>query len=69
MSTESPKGYRKQGKVDDRGKFWFNNLSIDQSITIYLECEECRAELYCRPPIEEDFNQILLVRPHKCEGD
>ena len=68
MSTEPPKSGKDKGHIDGRGKFWFNNLSIDQSITIYLECEECREELYCRPPIEEDWNQILLIRPHKCEG-
>ena len=53
---------------DEQGKFWFNNLSIDFSQTVYLQCEECHQEMYCRPPIEEpDGIMVLWVQPHVCE--
>jgi hypothetical protein len=51
------------------GKFWFNNLSVDFSETYYLECEVCRAEMRCRPPMgEEGEDKILLIEPHQCGG-
>lgn len=55
-----------KGTKDEKGKFWFNNLSVDFSQHYYLECEECGAEMYCRPPIEEDGFNTLLVKPHMC---